>query len=177
MCGACFCSMGRPLCSRVLCRGFSFLCVVFSLLIAFINGCGGLRWSSCHLFLVWLQVKPCLFFDQGFCVFLAMGTNETFGYTTTLDFRTPLGTKSPSPLMRVVENNLFHNDSRVGRFAPSQGPQIPKINGCLERCKERLVLVIQPKSIVEDVEYFSKHAFICKFMRMRVSLQFLEWWA
>lgn len=59
----------------------------------------------------------------------------------------------------------------------SNRSRISKINGCLERCKDRPKLVIPPKMIVDDVEYFSKHSLYCKFLGMRVSLQFLENWA
>lgn len=50
------------------------------------------------------------------------------------------------------------------------GSRIMKINGCLERCSERLKLVIPPELIAEDIEYFSKHSLYCKFLGMRVSL-------
>lgn len=49
-----------------------------------------------------------------------------------------------------------------------------KINDCLERTKDRLVLVIQPESVIKDIEDFLKHDLLCKFMGMRISLQFLE---
>jgi hypothetical protein len=57
------------------------------------------------------------------------------------------------------------------------GSRITKINGCLERCKERPKLVIPFEMIAEDVEYYSKHSLYCKFLGLRVSLQFLENWA
>ena len=55
--------------------------------------------------------------------------------------------------------------------------RITKTNGCLERCKERPKLVIPVEMIAEDVEYYSQHSLYCKFLGMKVSLQFLEVWA
>ena len=57
------------------------------------------------------------------------------------------------------------------------GSRITKINGFLERCKERPKLVIPFEMIAKDVEYYSKHLLYCKFLGLRVSLQFLENWA
>ena len=57
------------------------------------------------------------------------------------------------------------------------GSRIKKINGFLERCKERPKLVIPFEMIAEDVEYYSKHPLYCNFLGLRVSLQFLENWA
>lgn len=59
----------------------------------------------------------------------------------------------------------------------SGGSHISKINGCLESYKERPKLVIPIEMIAEDIEYYSKHSLYCKFLGMRVSLQFLETWA
>ena len=78
---------------------------------------------------------------------------------------------------RVFENALFsqHMDTSVSSLPG--GSRITKINGCLERCKERPKLVIPFEMIAEDVEYYSNHLLYCKFLGMRVSLQFLEHWA
>ena len=54
--------------------------------------------------------------------------------------------------------------------------RIKKMNGCLERSDDRPVLVIQPEIISEDVEYWGKHALICKFLGLRLSLPVLESW-
>lgn len=91
-----------------------------------------------------------------------------------MDFRATVGSKSPSQSMKTFNNNLFSLDSGSGSAG---GSWIAKINGCLERCSERPRLVIPPEMIAKDVEYFSKHSLYCKFLGMRVSLQFLENWA
>lgn len=49
----------------------------------------------------------------------------------------------------------------------SNGARILNINGCLERCKEWPKLVIPPKMIVEDVEYFSKHSLYYNFFGLK----------
>ena len=61
-------------------------------------------------------------------------------------------------------------------MGPYNGSRIMKTNGCLERCKEREKLVVLVEMIMEDVEYYSHHSLYCKFLGMRVSLQFLEVW-
>jgi hypothetical protein len=58
----------------------------------------------------------------------------------------------------------------------NSGFQLHKVNRCSKRSNDRLMLVIQPSSIAKDVEYYSKHVLICKFMGMQVVLPFLDLW-
>ena len=40
-----------------------------------------------------------------------------------------------------------------GKSSPNRGFRLKKVNGCLQRAKDRPILVIQPKQVSEDVEY------------------------
>ena len=71
----------------------------------------------------------------------------------------------------------FSQNTGVMDSSSPGGSWITKINGYLERCKERPKLVIPFEMIAEDVECCSKHLLYCKFLGLRVSLQFLENWA
>lgn len=61
-----------------------------------------------------------------------MDQGEASGAKSSLNFSYALGTNSPSSAMTVVENRLFDKELGVGGFAPSGGPCIPKIKGCLK---------------------------------------------
>ncbi|XP_057849635.2 uncharacterized protein LOC131060417 [Cryptomeria japonica] len=54
--------------------------------------------------------------------------------------------------------------------------KINKVSGCFPRSQDRPVFVIPPKDLMEDVEYWSKHALICKFLGIRISMLALEAW-
>lgn len=84
---------------------------------------------------------------------------------------------SPSSSKRVADSNFLYKASGVEGMTPSGGPRIPKTNGCLERSQDRLFLVIQPKSIADDIEYYLKHTLLYKFIGMQACLPFLESWA
>lgn len=60
----------------------------------------------------------------------------------SMDFRAALDSKSPNHGVKTFDNNLFAPDSGVAGAGVSNGSQISKFNGCLERCKERPKLVI-----------------------------------
>ena len=62
----------------------------------------------------------------------------------------------------VVGTNIGVMDSSL-----LGGSRITKINGCLERCKERPKLVIPFEMIAEDVEYYSKHSFVLQVSRFK----------
>ncbi|XP_059076672.1 uncharacterized protein LOC131875950 [Cryptomeria japonica] len=94
-----------------------------------------------------------------------------------MDFRLAFGSKPSTLGTKVFDNNLFASDQEMNSSGLSGGPRVTKINGCLERCKERLKLVIPMELLADDIEYYSKHSFYCKFMGLRISLQFLESWA
>lgn len=94
-----------------------------------------------------------------------------------MDFRASIGSKFSSQGMKTFDNNLFAQNTRTVDLGLANGSRIMKINGCLERCKERPKLVVPSEMIAEDVEYYSNHSLYCKFLGMRVSLQFLEVWA
>lgn len=69
-----------------------------------------------------------------------------------MDFRAALGSKSPSKGTKTFVNNLFDPDLGIVSASMSNGSWILKINGCLERCKERLKLLIPLEMITNDVE-------------------------
>ena len=72
----------------------------------------------------------------------------------------------PSILRRgVVEGQIENLPSGVNASSSKGSVYIKKTNGCLERSDDRPVLIIQPEQISEDVEYWGKHALICKFFR------------
>ena len=106
---------------------------------------------------------------------MAGSTDERMGRGPQMDFRAAIGSASSNQGMKTFDNNLFApNNADLG---PSNGSRVSKTNGCLEKCKERPKLVIPVAMIAEDVEYFSNHSLYCKFLGLRVSLQFLEAWA
>ena len=81
----------------------------------------------------------------------------------------------PSSFLQGGTEGQIKNISSVGNASSSKGSfRIKKINGCLERSDDRPVLIIQPEQISEDVEYLGKHALICKFLGLRLSLPVLE---
>ena len=94
-----------------------------------------------------------------------------------LSFHEVVGMNMADQEGRAFENALFSQNTGVMDSSLSGGSRITKINGCLERCKERPKLVIPFEMIAEDVEYYSKHSLYCKFLGLRVSLQCLENWA
>ena len=71
----------------------------------------------------------------------------------------------PSSLLQGGAEGQINNLSSVGNASLSKGSfRIKKINGCLERSDDRPMLIIQSEQISEDVEYWGKHALICKFL-------------
>ncbi|XP_057817558.2 uncharacterized protein LOC131030678 [Cryptomeria japonica] len=92
-------------------------------------------------------------------------------------FQEAVGMNVPGQEARVFENALFSQNTGATDPGSPVGSRITKINECLERCKDRPKLVIPFEMIAEDVEYYSKHSLYCKFLGLRVSLQFLENWA
>lgn len=106
-----------------------------------------------------------------------MSQGETSGANPMMDFQSAFGSKPLSQGTKVFENNLFALNQELNGSGSSGGSKIMKINGCLERCKERSKLVILMEMLADDIEYYSKHSFYCKFMGLIVSLQFLESWA
>lgn len=101
------------------------------------------------------------------CGSMSRTGGEALKASLDMDFRAMMGLKSPSQNVKTFDNNLFASDSRAGSAG---GSWISKINGYLERCSERPRLIIPPKMIVEDGDYFSKHSLYCMFLGMRVSL-------
>ena len=84
----------------------------------------------------------------------------------------------PSSLLRGGAEGQINNLSSMENASSSKGYfYIKKIKGCLERFDDWPVLIIQPEQISKDVEYWGKHALICKFLGLRLSLPMLEAWA
>ena len=81
-----------------------------------------------------------------------------------LSFPEAVGMNAAGQEVRAFENALFSQNTGVMDSSSPGGSQITKINGCLERCKERPKLVIPFEMIAEDVEYYSKHSLYCKFL-------------
>ena len=71
----------------------------------------------------------------------------------------------PSVLLRGGAKDQNDNlSSGVNASSKKISVHIKKMNGCLERSKDRPVLVIQLEKISKDVEYWGKHALIYKFL-------------
>ena len=51
-----------------------------------------------------------------------------------------------------------------------------KFTSCFPRSHDRPVLVIPPADVMEDIEYWTKHALICKFLGIQIFLSALETW-
>lgn len=80
-----------------------------------------------------------------------------------------------STLARVNAGTPSEHSSGSGQVRNGSF-KLHKVNGCLERTQERLVLVVQSESVAKDIEYYCNHVLICKFLGMRVSLTFLDNW-
>ena len=61
-------------------------------------------------------------------------------------------------------------------FYTSASPYMKKVNRCLRRNHDRLVLVVPPALVEEDVSYWSRHALIYKFLGIHIPLSTLEAW-
>lgn len=102
---------------------------------------------------------------------------ESSGVCPKMDFRSTFGSKPSLQGSKVFENNLFSVELEKVETGSIGGPRILKINGCLERCKERPNVVILMEMLAEDIDYYSRHSLYCKFLDLKISLQFLETWA
>ncbi|XP_059065981.1 uncharacterized protein LOC131857427 [Cryptomeria japonica] len=99
---------------------------------------------------------------------------ENQGLASSLD----LEMVDPSSLLNA--NNKDQTEfplSGEGTSSSKGAFRIKKVNGCLERSEDRPVLVIQPEQVSKDVDYWCRHALICKFLGLRLSLPVLESWA
>ena len=76
-------------------------------------------------------------------------------------------TDGSSPIVHATRSELFY----LG-----ESSKMKKVNGCFPRSHDRPVLVIPPADVMEDIEYWTKHALICKFLGIRISLSALEAW-
>lgn len=77
-----------------------------------------------------------------------------------MEFCAAVGSKHPLQNMKTFFNNIFSLDPGSESASSSL---LMKINGCLKRCSERPKLVIPPKMIVEDIEYFQNTRFTANF--------------
>lgn len=84
----------------------------------------------------------------------------------------------PSSLLHA-NNKTFKGKPQAGEgdSSPNGMIQLKKVNGCLQRSEDQPVLIIQLEQFLEDVEYWSNHALICKFLGLCLSLPVLESWA
>ncbi len=76
-------------------------------------------------------------------------------------------------------NKALNGELQVedGVYSPKGMLQLKKVNERLQRAKDQPVLVIQPEQVLEDVEYWSNHALICKFLGLQLSFPVLDSWA
>ena len=65
---------------------------------------------------------------------------------------------------------------QVETFYTSDSTKMKKVNGCLPKAQDCLVLVISPDLVAEDVSYWSRHVLICNFLGIHISLSTLEAW-
>ena len=65
---------------------------------------------------------------------------------------------------------------RSESFYLGESSKLKKVNGCFPHSHDRPVLVIPLVDVMEDIEYCTKHALICKFLGIRISLSSLEAW-
>ena len=65
---------------------------------------------------------------------------------------------------------------RSESFYSGESSKLKKVDGCLPCSHDHHVLVIPPADVMEDIEYWTKHALICKFLGIRISLSSLEAW-
>lgn len=87
----------------------------------------------------------------GFLI-LAIPCGETSEASTKLDFRSECGLKLSAHGGNVFDNTLFSLETKMNDLGPTSGSQITKINGCLERCKERPKLIILMEMLANDIE-------------------------
>ncbi|XP_057831869.1 uncharacterized protein LOC131042571 [Cryptomeria japonica] len=83
----------------------------------------------------------------------------------------PSAPQHTNPIFGESGTGMGESSCLSGSFRPS------KVNRCLAKSDNRPVVEIQPEAIADDINYLSKHALICKFLGIRVSLSFLESWA
>lgn len=102
---------------------------------------------------------------------------DSSGVCPKMDFRSAVGSKPSLQGSKVFDNNLFSVEPEKAMSRSAGGLRIPKINGCLERCAERPNVVIPMEMLAEDIDYFSRHSLYCKFLGLKISLQFLDSWA
>ncbi|XP_059076969.1 uncharacterized protein LOC131876167 [Cryptomeria japonica] len=108
---------------------------------------------------------------------MAFSKGEAFGVTPVLNLHASINSMSPKDGMSTFNNSLFAVEPGMDGVGLPSGSWITKVNGCLERCKVRPKFVVPPEMITDDIDYYSNHSLYCKFLGMRVSLQFLELWA
>ena len=76
-------------------------------------------------------------------------------------------TDGSSPTVPVMRSESFYS---------GESSKQKKVNGCFPRSHDRPVLVIPPADVMEDIEYWTKHALICKFLGIWIFLSTLEAW-
>ena len=79
-------------------------------------------------------------------------------------------------LMAHAGSTALNGKPQLGEGESSSNGKIhlKKINGCLQKAEIRPILVIQPEQVLEDVEYWSNHALICKFLGLCHSFPMLD---
>ena len=79
-------------------------------------------------------------------------------------------------LVRIDGSSPTVHAMRSESFYSGESSKLKKVNGCFSRTHDRPVLVIPTVDVMEDIEYWTKHALICKFLGIQISLSALEAW-
>lgn len=79
-------------------------------------------------------------------------------------------------LVRTNGSSLTVHATRSESFYSGESSKMKKVNGFFPCSHDRPILVIPPMTVMEDIEYWTKHALICKFLGIWISLSALEAW-
>ena len=85
-------------------------------------------------------------------------------------------TRISSALVRTEGSSPTVHAMRSGSFYLGKSSKLKKVNGYFWRSHDHPVLVIPPTDVMEDIEYWTKHALICKYLGIHISLSALEAW-
>ena len=69
-----------------------------------------------------------------------------------------------STLVRTDGSSSTVPTMRSELFYLGESSKLKKVNGCFPHSHDRPILVIPPADVMEDIDYWTKHALICKFL-------------
>ena len=67
-------------------------------------------------------------------------------------------------LVRIDGSSPTMPTMRSESFYSGESSKLKKVNGCFPRSHDHPILVIPPTDVMEDIDYWTKHALICKFL-------------